>query len=190
MKSKSSLKTHRLAVVACLGALSFILMLFEFPVIPVAPYLKVDFSNVIVLIATLIDGPLAGLAVAVVKAVLHALVNGLSVGTLLGSFSDLLATVALLLPFGWLMKDSHSQKRFWLSALVGVLLMTVLMALANWWVLTPLYMKLWAWQPTLPIVKLVVVGVIPFNLVKGLFLVVVTDLIYVHLPSRVSGRLK
>ena len=71
MKSKSSLKTHRLAIVACLGALSFILMLFEFPVIPVVPYLKVDFSNVIVLIATLIDGPLTGLAVAVVKAVLH-----------------------------------------------------------------------------------------------------------------------
>lgn len=190
MKSSSSLATHRLALVACLGALSFVLMLFEFPIIPVAPYLKVDFSDVIVLIATLIDGPVTGIAVAVMKAVLHALVNGLSVGTLLGSFSDLLAAVALLLPFGWLMKRSRSPKQFWASAVVGTILMTVLMALANWWVLTPLYMKLWSWKPTLPIVQLVVTGVVPFNLVKGLLVAVVTALIYFHLPARLINRLK
>lgn len=189
MKTKSSQTTRRLAMVACLGALSFILMLFEFPIIPVAPYLKVDFSDVIVLIATLIDGPLTGVAVAIMKAVLHSLVNGLSVGTILGSFSDLLAAVALLWPFSWL-KGKKSQRLFWLAALVGIVSMTGIMALANWWVLTPLYMKLWSWKPTLPIVKLVVTGVIPFNLVKGLLLVVVTDLIYVHLPAKLADRLR
>lgn len=190
MKTKSSLATHRLAFVACLGALSFILMLFEFPIIPVAPYLKVDFSGVIVLIATIMDGPLTGIAVALMKAVLHAFVNGLSVGTLLGSFSDLLAMVALLLPVGWLMKKRLSMRQFWLGGLAGTLLMTVVMALANWFILTPLYMKLWSWQPTLPIVKLVVIGVVPFNLIKGLLLTVVTALIYVHLPKRLVDRLK
>lgn len=190
MKSSSSLATHRLALVACLGALSFVLMLFEFPIIPVAPYLKVDFSDVIVLIATLIDGPITGVAAAVMKAVLHALVNGLSVGTLLGSFSDLLAAVALLLPFSWLVKQGRSAKRFWVAAVAGTLLMTIVMALANWWVLTPLYMKLWSWKPTLPIVQLLVTGVVPFNLVKGLLVAIVTAFIYFHLPARVINRLK
>lgn len=186
MKTKSSMATRRIALVACLGALSFILMLFEFPIIPVAPYLKVDCSDVIVLIATIIDGPMTGIAVAVMKAVLHAVVNGLSVGTLLGSFSDLVAALALLLPVGLLMKKGASMKNFWIGGFFGTIAMTIVMALANWLVLTPLYMKLWSWQPTLPIAKLVLLGIVPFNIIKGFLVVVITALIYVHLPKRLK----
>ena len=43
-------RIQRLVGIACLGALAFILMFFEFPVLPMAPYLKLDFSDVPVLL--------------------------------------------------------------------------------------------------------------------------------------------
>ena len=43
-------KIHQMVGVSCLSALAFILMMFEFPILPVAPYLKMDFSDLPVLI--------------------------------------------------------------------------------------------------------------------------------------------
>ena len=92
-------RIQRMVGVACLGALAFILMLFEFPIIPVAAYLKIDFSDIPVLLGGYIYGPLAGMAVALIKCLLHAMVNGFSVGDLIGVFSDFVSSLALLLPF-------------------------------------------------------------------------------------------
>lgn len=56
----SHLRIQRLVGIACLSALAFILMLFEFPIIPMASYLKIDFSDVPVLIGGYIYGPAGG----------------------------------------------------------------------------------------------------------------------------------
>ncbi|WP_262350625.1 ECF transporter S component [Lactiplantibacillus plantarum] len=37
---------HRLVGIALLGAISYILMLLEFPILPVAPWMKIDFSDI------------------------------------------------------------------------------------------------------------------------------------------------
>ncbi len=54
-------RIQRLVGIACLGALAFILMFFEFPVLPMAPYLKLDFSDVPVLLGAISMGQLAEL---------------------------------------------------------------------------------------------------------------------------------
>lgn len=70
-------RVQRLAVLACMSALAFVLMLFEFPVIPVVSYLKMDFSDLPVLIATWLYGPVAGIIVAAIKCLLHGLMYGM-----------------------------------------------------------------------------------------------------------------
>lgn len=72
----SSIRIQRLAGIACLSALAFVLMMLEFPIIPVAAYLKLDFSDVPVLLGTLIYGPVSGIIIAAVKCLIHALVYG------------------------------------------------------------------------------------------------------------------
>ncbi|WP_283582774.1 ECF transporter S component [Limosilactobacillus difficilis] len=192
MMDSKNVRIKRLAMLACLGALGFILMLFEFPVIPIAPYLKVDFSDVPVLLGTLMYGPAMGIGVAAVKAILHAVIYGLSLGTLLGSGSDFLAALAMLIPFALVIKRTGSvdAKQMAKGLAWGTIMMTIVMALLNLFVLTPLYMAIWSWKPTLPIPQLVLFGVVPFNLLKGIIVGTVFVILAVHLPARITQKFK
>lgn len=188
--TEKRVRIRQIAMLGCLGALAFILMLFEFPVIPIAPYLKVDFSDVPVLLGTILYGPAMGIGVAAIKALLHAVVYGLSLGTLLGSGSDFLAAMAMVIPFSMVIKrlgqaDGKSMTK---GLVAGTIAMTIIMALLNLFVLTPIYMKIWAWKPTLPIPQLVLFGVVPFNLLKGIIVGVVFVLLALHLPTRIRQK--
>lgn len=176
-------RIQRMVGVACLGALAFILMLFEFPVVPVASYLKIDFSDIPVLLGGYIYGPFAGVMVAVIKCLLHAMVNGFSVGDLIGVSSDFISSLALLVPFCFVWRhQGWSFKRQMMVAIpLGTIVLTAVMSLLNLWVLTPLYMAVWHWQSSMPVAKLVAIGVLPFNIIKGLLVTVVFALVAGHL---------
>lgn len=64
---------------AVIAAIAFLIMKFEFPVIPVIPYLKMDFSDVVVAMSTLIFGPLGGTMVAFFKSLLNYLISGANI---------------------------------------------------------------------------------------------------------------
>lgn len=176
-------RIQRMVGVACLGALAFILMLFEFPVIPVASYLKIDFSDIPVLLGGYIYGPFAGVMIAVIKCLLHAMVNGFSVGDLIGVSSDFISSLALLIPFClvWRHQGWSFKRQMMVAIPLSTVVLTVVMSLLNLWVLTPLYMAVWHWQSTMPVAQLVAVGVLPFNIIKGLLVTVVFALIAGHL---------
>ncbi|MGM9891298.1 ECF transporter S component [Limosilactobacillus sp.] len=177
-------RIQRLVGVACLGALAFILMLFEFPIIPVATYLKIDFSDIPVLLGGYIYGPWSGIVVAVIKCLLHAMVNGFSIGDLIGVMSDFISSLALLLPFCyvWRHRDWSFKKQNLLAIPLATVTLTVVMSLLNLWVLTPLYMSVWHWQSSMPVAQLVALGVLPFNLIKG---IIVTS-VFVLIASRLQ----
>lgn len=176
-------RIQRMVEIACLGALAFILMLFEFPVIPIASYLKIDFSDIPVLLGGYLYGPFAGAMVAIIKCLLHAMVNGFSIGDMIGVTSDLISSLALLLPFCfvWRHQEWSFRRQMLVAIPVATVVLTVVMSLLNLWVLTPLYMAVWHWQSSMPVAKLVALGVLPFNLIKGLLVTVVFALIAGHL---------
>lgn len=174
---------QRIVTIACLSALAFILMLFEFPVIPVVSYLKIDLSDIPVLIGTFIYGPASGILIALLKCLLHGMVRGFSVGELIGLLADLVSSISLLLPFAWAWKHRQwtRRKQLVVGSVAATITLTILMSLLNLFVLTPLYMKLWHWQSTLPIPKLIAFGVVPFNLIKGVLISALVSLIVVRL---------
>lgn len=177
-------RIQRLVGIACLAALAFILMLFEFPIIPVASYLKIDFSDVPVLLGGYIYGPVGGIMIAVLKCLIHAMVNGFSVGELIGVTSDFISSLALLLPFSLIWKkEGHwsFKKQLLVGVLTATLVLTLVMSLLNLWVLTPLYMAVWNWKSTMPVAELVAIGVLPFNLIKGLLVTAVFAIIALRL---------
>lgn len=47
---------HRLVGIALLGAIAYILMLVEFPILPIAPWMKIDFSDIPILIGLFLFG--------------------------------------------------------------------------------------------------------------------------------------
>ncbi|MGL5056260.1 MAG: ECF transporter S component, partial [Fusobacteriaceae bacterium] len=50
-------KTKNIALIGVLGALAFVVMLFEIP-FPLAPWLKFDLSDIVVVFGGLVGGPL------------------------------------------------------------------------------------------------------------------------------------
>lgn len=171
-------RIQRMVGIACLAALAFILMLFEFPVIPVASYLKIDFSDVPVLVGTYLYGPLGGVMIAFLKCLIHGMIHGFSVGELIGVFSDFVSSLALLLPFAFAWRQKWSfKKQLLVGSIIATIVLTIVMSLLNLWVLTPLYMAVWNWKSTLPVAQLVAMGVLPFNIIKGVLVTAVFAII-------------
>ena len=132
---------------AMIGAIAFVVMKFEFPIMPGVSFLKMDFSDVIVVITTFIFGIGGGVAVAAIKCLLSLIFAGFALPSLVGELAALLASMAFALPFYFLAgsvkeEDRKSLKGYLLPALgllLGVLSLTVVMALTNQCLLTPVY---------------------------------------------------
>ena len=132
---------------AMIGAIAFVVIKFEFPIMPGVSFLKMDFSDVIVVITTFIFGIGGGVAVAAIKCLLSLIFAGFALPSLVGELAALLASMAFALPFYFLAgsvkeEDRKSLKGYLLPALgllLGVLSLTVVMALTNQFLLTPVY---------------------------------------------------
>lgn len=132
---------------AMIGAIAFVVMKFEFPIMPGVSFLKMDFSDVIVVITTFIFGIGGGVAVAAIKCLLSLIFAGFALPSLVGELAAFLASMAFALPFYFLAgsvkeEDRKRLKGYLLPALgllLGVLSLTVVMALTNQFLLTPVY---------------------------------------------------
>lgn len=132
---------------AMIGAIAFVVMKFEFPIMPGVSFLKMDFSDVIVVITTFIFGIGGGVAVAAIKCLLSLIFAVFALPSLVGELAAFLASMAFALPFYFLTgsvkeEDRKSLKGYLLPALgllLDVLSLTVVMALTNQFLLTPVY---------------------------------------------------
>ena len=188
--SKARISTRMLAQIAMLAAVGAILMYFEIP-LPFAPsFLEIDFSEVPVMIGTFTMGPVAGVAIEVVKILLKLVLKGtLTMG--IGDVANILIGCALCVPAGIIYRRTHTRKGALIGMLTGTVIMTVLGCFLNAFVLLPTYAKAFE----MPIDGLVAMGtavngaitnlstfvilaVVPFNLLKGCLVSLVVFLIY------------
>ncbi|MCI1289975.1 MAG: ECF transporter S component [Lactobacillus sp.] len=154
---------------AVIAAIAFLIMKFEFPVIPVIPYLKMDFSDVIVAMSTFIFGPLGGTMVAFFKSLINYLISGANILSLIGDTAAFLASIAFALPMYYLSKkhpDKNSYKI--LGIIVGILSMTIVMSVMNAFILTPMYVKFANFTLPHGMLSYIFTAIVPFNLAKGL----------------------
>ena len=95
MNTKQKTRKHlrMLAGTAILSALSFVLMLLEFPVPFVPDFLKMDLSDLPALIAAFAYGPISGVLVALIKNLLH-LPIGIPVTGGAGELAGLITPIA------------------------------------------------------------------------------------------------
>ncbi|MCP8857653.1 ECF transporter S component [Latilactobacillus fuchuensis] len=184
-------KVRTMVGVAMLGAISFIVMFFEFPIILAFPFLKVDFSDVIVLLGTFIYGPLGGIGVAVIRSVLHFIMTGASLPSLVGDFAGVLASIFYLLPFYYLFKRQKSVVKGQIFAgVVSSISMTIVMVLANWLFILPLYIRLMGLNLGMSTLQYVLIGLVPFNLIKGGLVTVVFGILYLRILPWLKQHMK
>ena len=99
MKTKSQKKLVKLVTVAMLSAVSFVLFLFEFPIIPGASHLKLDLSDIAALIGGLLYGPVWGVVIELIKNIIELLVKGFGSQMGFGNIMDFVAGSAYIVPF-------------------------------------------------------------------------------------------
>lgn len=170
----SGSKVHRLVGIALLSAVGFILQMFlEFPILPMFPFLKLDLSDLTVLLGGLLYGPLGGVSVAFVRSLVHYVMTGGGVINLIGDGASFIASVGFMWPVVAMMKSKNSLGRQVGGLLGGTISLTVIMSLLNWVAIMPMYLAVMNFQLGMSTTKYVLIGVVPFNLIKGVVVSVV-----------------
>lgn len=103
------MKVKKLVVISMLSSIAFVLMLLNFPFPGLPDYLKIDFSDVPAIIAILIYGPLAGIAVEAIKNVLQYIIQGSMAGVPVGQIANFIAGTLFILPTAFLFKAELSK---------------------------------------------------------------------------------
>ena len=183
-----------IARVAVLGAISAVLYYFEVPVIP--PIYKLDLSAVPALIAGFGIGPGASLGVMLVKDFIG-LLHSSSMGV--GELADFLMSGSMTVVASVIYMKRHTIKGALAGLIAGTLVMGIVGGLANYFIMIPFYVQVMNMPlnvilsliaKTVPPVdtlwKMILLAVVPFNLLKGAVLSVVTMLLY----KRISPMLK
>ncbi|MFD1428853.1 MULTISPECIES: ECF transporter S component [Lacticaseibacillus] len=164
----SGQKLHRLVGIALLAAVGFVLQLFiAFPIIPAFPFLKLDPSDLAVLLGGFIYGPVAGIGVAFCRSLLHFLITGPNLINLVGDLAAFIASVGFMIPVVLAVRKGNSMWHQVGGLIGGTFSLTVIMSFLNWVAIMPMYLAVMNFQLGMSTTKYVLIGVVPFNLIKG-----------------------
>lgn len=186
---------RKMTAAAMLAAMAYMLAFLEFPV-PLSPaFARMDFSDLPALAAALTLGPLSGLLVELLKNLLGLLTTGTGG---VGELANFLMGGALVLAAG------TAYHRFGrgagISCLLGSLAMALTAALANYFLLLPLFEQFMpldaliaSFGEFIPFIHtkldIVLFNAFPFNLLKGLGISAVTCAVFPKLLPALRGSL-
>lgn len=166
--------------IAVFAALSAVFMIFtQFPLFPAAPFLKYDPSDIPALIVSFAMGPLSGLCVVALKEIIFALTR-FSSHDIIGIPMDFIASGTCVFISGFIYHKNKTKQNAAFALIFGALIMTAIMTLLNYFIV-PVYMKLFVPNfeiSTDKLIKIIIAGIIPFNLIKGAINSIITFFIY------------
>lgn len=198
MKNKNNFRGYvrPIAVVAIMSALSIVLMMLEFS-IPIVPnFLKFDISDFPAVLTSFAISPIAGVAVCLLKNVLHLFYT--TTGGV-GELANFLISASLVLPAGLIYGKIRTRKGAMLGSAVGALLSAIVCVPVNFFITYPVYAELLVpmdvimglYQKILPSVdsleKALLIFNMPFTFVKGTACILLTFLVYKPLSPILKG---
>lgn len=195
---KKDLTVKTMTKIAILGVISFVFMLLDFPLWFTPPFLKFDISDLPSLIGAFALGPMAGVLVQLIKNLLKLLLAGTNTAAV-GELANFIVGSVFAYTAGLIYYREKTFKNAIIGLVVGVLSMTIVISVANYYIIIPFYSKAYG----LPLEKiiamstavnkyvvdlktLIIYAVVPFNLLKGLVVSLLTVLLY----KRISPILK
>lgn len=166
-------KVQKMVSIAMLAAIGTVLQFVAFPIMPAFSFLKIDFSDIPILLGMFLYGPLAGVITAFVRSLLHLFLTGLAPQNMVGDFASFLASSIFTLPiFYFFGKKKNVRTNRMMGLVSGILALAIFMSIANYFVITPIYLQLYGvtTQQFLgtSLASYVAIGIVPFNLIKGL----------------------
>lgn len=168
---KKATNTKKIVMVGTFSAIAFVLqMIAPFP--KVGGFLEIEISDLPALVVGFAYGPVAGILVELFKNALHCFITTTG---FVGEFANFVINGTFVATAGIIYKYHKNFK----GAVVSLIAATVAMAVAgifvNLYIMLPLYMPD---APISSVMPLVLGTILPFNIVKGIVVSVITMLIY------------
>lgn len=186
--TQSTRKSSAVFTLTRCGILAAMAVILYYIEIPVVAFYKLDLSTLPAILAGFAMGPAQGVAVVIIKNLVHML--GTSTACV-GELADIIMSSSFVIPASLIYRRHKDRRGALLSMLAGTLLMTVAGVLVNYFILIPAYQVLMSlplevivgmgqavWSYIDSTVKLVIFITAPFNVLKGAVLSVVTCLLY------------
>ena len=190
---RSNTPARRVAIVGVFSAIAAVLMLFELPLWFAPSFYEMDFSEIPVMICAFSMGPVAGVAAELCKVLLKLVLKGTTTA-FVGDFANFVVGCSLVLPASIVYYIKKSKKSAMLGLGLGTVIMTIFGSAFNALYLLPKFAELYgismeaiigmgtAVNASIDSVwTLVFFAVVPFNILKGLIVSVVTVLLYKHI---------
>lgn len=197
MSNKKKISTRVIVGAGMLSAVSVVLQYLQFPLPMIIPsFIKLDFSDLPALIGAFAYGPLAGVAIELIKNLIHCAV---SQSATVGELANFLLGASFAVTAGVIYKRKKTKKTALIAGIVGAIVMGLISVPSNYYIVYPFYYNfmpeevvLSAYQAIFPFLKsimqcLLVVN-LPFTIVKGLICAIVTMFIYKPLSPVLKGK--
>ena len=182
--------THYITYVAIFSCMAGVLMLVAIPLFFAPGFYKMDLSELPVLICTFYLGPVAGVIAELLKVAIKLLLKGTSTA-FVGDFANFAVGCSFVLPASVIYHARPSRDSALTGLVIGTLIMTVFGSAFNAIYLLPKFAQLFG-MPLDVIVgmgtkvnsaitsvsTLVLFAVVPFNLLKGIVVSLLTFLLY------------
>ena len=194
---KTSKNVNRLVKISLLVAMAFILMLFEFPIPGFPPFLKLDFSDLPALIGGFALGPVAGVIIEGGKVILNLVFHGSYTGGV-GELANFLVGGSFVFVASYIYHKNKTKKNAIIGLIIGTIVMTIVGALLNYYILIPLYATIMGGMSNVigfsaegnsnigSLVGIIVLGITPFNIIKGAIVSLITFVSYKRISPLIS----
>lgn len=190
MEAKRTLfSTKELVVIGLFSALAYVLMLLESP--GYLGFLRIEFSDVPAILGGLGFGPGAGVFIELVKNILKAL-STKTIGA--GELANFLVGSAYVLPLSIIYRKWKGKHKLLVGYIAGTAAMCVTGMIVNYFITLPLYSNMFGGVDALvgyvgsmtpgflpgidSLWKIIIIGITPFNVVKGIFIAIVSYYVF------------
>ena len=132
------LNVRKMAIIGVFSAVSFVLMLLEFP-LPFAPdFYKFDFSDLPALIGGFAAGPFTGVMIEFIKILLKLVIKGTNSG-FVGEIANFVVGVSFVVPATVIYRFRKTRNVALISCIVGTVCITLAGSFLNAFFLLPAY---------------------------------------------------
>ena len=172
--------TKRLVGTAMFAALAYITSLFEFPIFPAVPFLKLDFSAVFIALSAFIFGPICGITTCFIKEFIAYITKSSTGG--IGEIANFIVISGYILIPSIVYCYKKGFPTVIITLIMGCVVQVALALLSNRFIMFPLFFgadavkwfgSTWAF-------------ILAFNAIKAVAVSILTILLY----KRISGFIK
>jgi riboflavin transporter FmnP len=184
------LNLKNMVLASIMGAISGVLMLFKFP-LPIAPtFMKMDFSDSVLIIGGFLTGPVYSLAMIFIKWIVKLIITSTSTAYA-GELSGLILNISFILPMSYFYSKNKTKKTAIILMIIFSITTSLIAIFTNVYMIFPLYglsgnAIVGPFKVLFPFVDSVwqamLISILPFNLMK----IAINSIIALVLYKKVS----